>query len=163
MYFVRYAPLKEKLRDRTLTDREALPYMVVYAALISALFFPLPQDGFNAWDMGLWLMSIAAAVGGTFYVYAKNGGCQGHDFIQKVFVLGWVVAFRCLLVLIPVAVLSFVGLEFAGMLGEETGWPEVLLLIGFEVFYYQRLGRHIADTRANAAGAGLLPALPGQA
>ena len=34
MYFVRYQPLKEKLRERSLTDQEAFPYLVLTFFLI---------------------------------------------------------------------------------------------------------------------------------
>ena len=39
MYFFKIEPLKKQLRDRTLTDREALPYLLIFTALMS--LFPL--------------------------------------------------------------------------------------------------------------------------
>ena len=34
MYFVRYQPLKTQLRERLLTDRETLPYLIADTALV---------------------------------------------------------------------------------------------------------------------------------
>lgn len=147
MYFIRYQPLKEKLRDRTLGDREALPYVVVLYALIAVAMFPTHWE-WNSWDYASWVGSIAAGVFGAIHVYRCNGGRDGHDFVQKIFVLGWVVGFRCLLVFIPlIFVVAGIGL-FSGWVTEETGWIEFTLMLGFEVVFFQRLGRHIADTRA---------------
>lgn len=151
MYFVRYQPLKDKLRDRTLGDREALPYVVLFYALIAAALFPMTWEG-NAWDYASWGGSIAAGVFGPIHVYRCNGGRNGHDFVQKIFVLGWVVAFRCLLVFIPLMGVVMVAGVLGGWITEETGWIEFALMLGFEVVYFQRLGRHITDTRAARAG-----------
>ena len=30
MYFIDYHPLKQKLRSRSISDREALPYLIAY-------------------------------------------------------------------------------------------------------------------------------------
>ncbi len=147
MYFIRYQPLKDKLRDRTLGDREALPYVVVLYALIAAAVFPMHWE-WNAWDYASWVGSIAAGVFGTIYVYRCNGGRDGHDFVQKFFVLGWVVGFRCLLVFIPL-IFAVAGIcLFCGWVTQRTGWIEFVLILGFEVLYFQRLGQHIADTRS---------------
>ena len=38
MYFVKYQPLKRKLKKRTLSDREAVVYLVVYSFLLGLAF-----------------------------------------------------------------------------------------------------------------------------
>jgi hypothetical protein len=147
MYFFRYQPLKDKLKTRSLSDREALPYLVVFAGLAAAVYlFPTTAD-YNIWD---WIgggFSVALAVGGVFYAYARNGGKQGFDLVQKYVVIGWIVAVRCIVVFIPCAIaLYFVGETF-GLVAEDTGWYDTLVTAGFESILCQRIGRHIADTK----------------
>lgn len=148
MYFVRYQPLKEKLKTRSLTDREALPYFIIFLGLAS-LFALLPKlHDFNTWDWVGGGLSFALAIAGIFYAYAQNGGNQGFDIIQKCIVLGWVVGVRCFLVFIPIlCVLYFVAIAVFNLSIDETSWFDVLLIAGFEIVFYQRLGRHIKDTR----------------
>lgn len=101
MYFFRYQPLKEKLKSRTLTDREALPYLVLFSGIASAVYLLPPVEEFNAWD---WIgggTSVVLAVAGVIYTYVQNGGRQGFDLIQKFVVIGWVVGVRCILAFIP--------------------------------------------------------------
>ena len=73
MYFVRYPPLKEKLRERSLSDREALPYLVVYFAIFSALGV-LSVGEFNEFDIVSGVLSVIFAIGGVLYSYERNGG-----------------------------------------------------------------------------------------
>ena len=59
MQIVRYGTLKQKLRDRSLTDREALPYLVLICVMTTLLMsFPLFEE-FNKWDI---FSGIASAV-----------------------------------------------------------------------------------------------------
>lgn len=147
MYFIRYQPLKEKLKARTFSDREALPYLILYAGLAAAVYMFPSVGEFNAWD---WIgggLSVAMAVAGVIYAYNQNGSRQGFDLIQKYVVLGWVVAVRCILVFIPVGIALYLAGEALGVITEETGWFDVLIISGFEVVFYQRVGRHIRDTK----------------
>jgi hypothetical protein len=147
MYFIRYQPLKEKLKTRTLSDREALPYLILYAGLTAvACLFPTTEE-FNLWD---WIgggLSVSLAVGGVIYAYTQNGGKEGFDLIQKYVVIGWVVAVRCILVSIPIAIALFLAGDALGLITEETGWFDVLMNAGFEAVIYQRIGKHIGDTK----------------
>jgi hypothetical protein len=51
MYFIRYQPLKEKLKTRTLSDREALPYLILYAGLAAVVCLFSTMGEFNLWDL----------------------------------------------------------------------------------------------------------------
>ena len=150
MYFFQYKPLKEKLSNRSLSDREALPYLVLFSALVALIGGVPIVEGFNEFDAISVCLSVIFAIGGTCYVYQQNGGKEGFNLIQKYVVLGWVVTFRCLLVFLSVmiaVVIIAVVLEI-GETGEtETSGFEVVLTALFELIVYQRLGRHIRDTK----------------
>jgi len=147
MYFIRYQPLKEKLRSRTLSDREALPYLILYAGLGTVVYSFTTTEEFNLWD---WIgggLSISLAVGGVIYAYTQNGGKQGFDLIQKYMIIGWIVLVRCLLAFIPIAIALYLLAEEVGVMTDDTGWFDVLIIAGFEAVLYQRIGRHIRDTK----------------
>ena len=147
MYFIRYQPLKEKLKARTLSDRDALPYLILYAGLAAAIHLLPTTEVFNVWD---WIgggLSVSLAVGGVIYAYTENGGREGHDLIQKYVVIGWVAGVRCILAFIPIStVLYFTG-DALGVMTDDTGWLDVLIMAGFEAVLYQKIGRHIRDTK----------------
>lgn len=148
MYFIKYQPLKEQLRLRSVTDRDALPYLVIDAALTS-LVCALPLiDGFNYWDAISATLSVVLAIGGIIYAYRQNGGQTGYDLIQKYVIIGWVVSFRFMIIAIPViTALMIVGhmMDFVSL--DSTGPYNVIFALVFEVILYQRIGRHIRDTR----------------
>ena len=147
LYLIRYDPLKKLLRERTLTDREALPYFILFGALL-ALATSLPRiKAFNLWDALDGLAIISITILGTLYCYKQNGGSFGYDFIQKFIVLGWIVVFRCLLVFIPACVIIYICGAFFGVVGDKTTWLDFLVMTAFQIIYYQRLGRHLEDTR----------------
>ncbi len=160
MYFVQYQPLKERLRSRSVSDREALPYFLLYVGIASlAVALPLSSD-YNLWDGVSGGLSFVLAIWGVFYAYQRNGGNEGFDLIQKYVVLGWVVFFRCLLLLVPLGILvGIVGYQI-GLVGKETHLFDVLVVAVFEWIVYSRIGRHIADTRVEkreVAGDSLSP------
>jgi len=147
MYFVRYQPLKERLRESSVSDSEALPYLIADVAL-TALLFALPQsDGYNFWDGVSGCLSVATAVGGVLYAYKKNGGRDGYDFIQKYVVLGWVVGVRFLIAFVPIAlVLLLLGIHIGMTSCHATHPYDVVMIFLAEVIYVQRVGRHVGDT-----------------
>ena len=154
MHFVRYRPLKDKLRSRSVSEREALPYLVIFTALTALVgAFPL-IEGFNDWDFVSGLLSVAFAVGGVVYAYKSNGGNKGFDLIQKYVVLGWVVVVRCLLVFIPLGIVAYIAGDALGLTTDQTGFFDVLIIAIFEIVFYQRIGRHIRDTRSPNSDSG---------
>ncbi len=157
MHFVKYHPLKEKLRNRSVSDREALPYLVVFAALTTFVWvFPM-VDGFNEWDLISGLLSVVFAIGGIIYAYRSNGAKEGFDLIQKYVVLGWVVMVRCFFVFIPLIIVAYVAGESLGLVTDQTGLLDVLLIAIFELVLYQRMGRHIRDTRTTYSEQSVVP------
>jgi hypothetical protein len=147
VYFTNYQVIKEKLRSRTLSDRESLPYWIVFCGATASLpLFP-SLNNYNVWD---WIgggLFVLLTVMGVFYAYFKNGGKNGHDIILKYVVLGWIVFFRCYLRFIPIGMALFLAGEKLGIIIDETGWYDTLIFACFNAICYQRIGRHIADTK----------------
>ena len=145
MYFVQYHPLKEKLRERALSDGEAVPYLVVWGVLGNVWAMLWQMDGnFNSLDAFSWALWILITIGGIYYVYSQNGGASGFDFVQKYYVLGWVVYVRCFLAFIPIMVIEYVSA--ASYVLYSTNLFNVLADVAFGVILFWRTGVHIRDT-----------------
>jgi hypothetical protein len=146
MYFIQYQPLKERLRSRTVTDREALPYFMLFCVLeVLVISFPASSE-LNKWNIIETILNITITIIGVLYVYHKNGGSSGYDIIQKFVVLGWVVLIRCSIALIFVGSIINLIADYYGMLGDQTTLFDVVCITIVSAIYYERLGRHIADT-----------------
>lgn len=154
MYFWRIEKLKQEMVARPLSDRQVLPYVVVFAAVCSAVTY-LPRETGNGWDGigAIWSTLLAAL--GTIYIYRQNGGTEGRHFLQRYFAIGWVVAIRWLIVTMLVAVAYYGVLVAAGDDLEETYWHEPVLFGLLELAVYWRIGHHVRDLvqRANVAAA----------
>jgi len=150
MYFWRIERLKAELVARPLSDRDVLPYLVVSAALASVVYI-FPATMLNIWD-GLGVAwSVALAVFGTIYIFFQNGGAEGRNLLQRYFAVGWVVALRMLVVVVPVlaaflATLLAIGVE----MDVNTTWYDFLLFAIIESVFYLRFGHHVKDVAQRA-------------
>ncbi len=147
MYFIRYKQLKNRLRSRSVTDREALPYLILSVAIAALVSAPPPGTISNLWDCLSALFSAATAVGGILYAYHKNGGRSGFDLIQKFVIIGWVVTIRFALVFIPIAIVIIIAGTKMGVISlDYTGPYDILMILVAEIIFYQRIGKHVGDT-----------------
>ncbi|MCI0334030.1 MAG: hypothetical protein L0228_12500 [Planctomycetes bacterium] len=150
MYFWNLNDLKSLMANRPLTDREVLPYVIAYSVLTSAAFM-LPTLSVNRWDAAGAIWSVALAIGGTIYVYRRNGGSAGEHFLQRLLVIGWVVAVRLVVVFFLALIALFVVIEIFGELSEETTWYEFLLIAIWELIGYERVAHHVGDVAQRTA------------
>ncbi len=144
MYFWRIEALKADLAALPLTDRQVLPYLVLYSVLIAAVGI-IPFGPSNNWDMigGGW--SVLLAIVGTIYVYRKNGGEHGLHLLQRYLAIGWVVGIRWAAALLLITVAYFGVLEVVSEVSEDTTWLDFLVLAIAEGVLYWRIGHHIGD------------------
>lgn len=149
MYWFSYQPLKERLKNRLISDREALPYLLMFVALETLAVSVPDKSTMNKWDIIEMILFVVSSVGGMIYVYKKNGGSTGYDIIQKYVILGWVVIVRFFIFILPLGAVIYAVAYYAGLIGEETTFFNVPISIGLYLIYYERLGKHIADTNGN--------------
>ena len=160
MYFVQYNPLKQKLSSRSLSDGEALPYLILEGVVTVLLYLDISSEGLNAFDLVSVIISVAILIGGTFHVYDRNGGKEGFDLVQKYIVLGWVVGFRVFLASIPLFLMLGVLIGLANIDDAISDMLSVICGVAVKLIYYQRLGEHIRDTtgiETNNGGQNILP------
>jgi hypothetical protein len=150
MYFWRIEKLKQEMANRPLTDREALPYFLVYSGLTAAAgYVAMPLE--NAWDWAQAAWAVLIAILGAIHLYRSNGGNHGEYFFQRYFALGWVVGLRWLLVAVLVLVAFHVPMAFFRPDVEDTQWYDLLLLVVLETGLYWRIGHHIKDLARRVA------------
>ena len=147
MYFVRYASLKQQLRERSLTQRQALPYLIGTGIVIGLNNVLSLYCDSNSYDILSGFAMIVVFIIGTCYVYSENGGPSGFDFIRKYITLGWVVGCRFMLVWI---VFASVVLTLIFIFDDDSSAEATIYTVWLDSFigiiYYHRLGRHIRDT-----------------
>lgn len=147
MNFITYAPLKEQLRERTLSDRQALPYLIA-STTISAFLLSIPlHENYNLLDGLSVVVSLTLAIAGILFAYNKNGKENGYDLIQKFMVIGWITGVRFILIGIPISVVVGVVAHYLGFSFKETNPVGYTYYILFEALLYYRIGKHIEDTR----------------
>ena len=151
MYFWRLEKLKAQLAGQPLSERQALPYLIVFVAMFTAVSY-IPATVTNVWDRLGALWSVAMAVLGTIYIYRQNGGAEGQHFLQRYLAIGWVVGIRWL-VIIALAMVEFIALLTA--LGADIGdttWYEFLFVALAEAVVYWRIGYHVRDLAERTKG-----------
>jgi len=151
VYWWNLRAAKGELRAGALGARRVLPYLLAVAIVESvttelSFLTPSQEDPTSA---RVWLIAFAGAavtVLGCVYVYIRNGGASGVQFLERLFVLGWVTGMRYGAVSV-LAVALFFGLvvPFVPEAGEAAGeWADVLFLLA-AVAYYLYLGRHVGQ------------------
>jgi hypothetical protein len=143
MHFWRIEELKNKLKEKPLTEREALPYFLIYSAL-TTLVSILPTEETNFWDYVDVVSALIVTLAGTVYTFRCNGGTEGSHFLQRYFAIGWVVVLRWGVVVFPLFILVL-GVT------EETTWHDAVYFGVAAIVYYQRLGHHMRDVAASTS------------
>lgn len=129
---------------RPLSDREVLPYLVVFVGLVVAVGY-IPQPVANLWDALGAVWNVAVSVLGTIYIYQQNGGAGGQYFLQRYFALGWVVSIRWLGTVILVGIAVALLKALLGSDAEETTWYEFAIIAALEAVVYWRIGWEVRD------------------
>ncbi len=163
MYFTKYDPLKERLRDRKLDDREALPYFALLSVLTAmvASFANPSGKSLDMWSAVEAIVTVLITIAGVIYCYKQNGGQSGYDFIQKSVVLGWVVGIRLVLLFLLVSMALTVLQKYLALPEEGKVWVDTVVGFLANGFYYERLGRHLRDTNNRSLAKPAEPSLGG--
>lgn len=150
MHFWRIEKLKQAMAERPLSERETLPYLVVYCALSSAVI-SIPQEMGNGWDVAGAAWSVLLAVLGTIHIYRQNGGGAGQHFLQRYFAIGWVVAIRWLVIGIGCLAAFYLPLGLFAPEVAATRWYDFAFLAALEAAVYWRIGHHVRDLARRAS------------
>lgn len=149
MYCIRYYPLKNHLKARAIDDQDALPYFLSIC-LLEMLTNSIPSSNreFDFYSVISIVLNFAVTIFGIIYSNQRNGGRNGHDIILKIVVLGWVLAVRFIITVIPLMLLAYVVAHFIGISRIGNDASDVALFLFLNIIFYLRLGHHISDTKA---------------
>jgi len=151
MYFWKIESLKNDIHNGSFTDKQLIPYVVLYAGLYAAaieITGHLPYENVNIWTYVMSMLNILIPIAGTIYAYKMNGGGNGSNFASKYFSIGFVVGIRFLVYLIPMIVLMAAYWIYA--FGDQENLPttfvEVFIFSSWFALLYIRMAKHIGDT-----------------
>ena len=137
--------LKQRLASGAVSQRELFLYLLVWVAL-DAIIVAVDLGDPNKWDHISSALSVLTVVVGTTYVFVKNGGSAGLDFLPRYLALSWVLAVRFLvLVMVPAMVGYLIIHELISEVPEQATAGDVILVMVMEVAYYWRMGHHIGE------------------
>jgi len=161
VYFWNIEALKSSLRAGGMEDRSAIRYLLCLGGVTLAGYSVLPLLGRrNAWDTIDEVVWLVAFLAGTYFVYRRNGGAAGRDFLPRFLSLTWVFGIRFSVMVTLPCVASVVVLEtlIFGSVPELTTPYESAVNAGLAIVYVFGLARHVA-----ACSAGGIAAQPGAA
>jgi hypothetical protein len=151
MYFYSINKLKDRLKSGQLSERESVPYLIISAAFIALFaYFPSPPE--NLWDYVSLSISLALAILGTIWLYQKNGGSDGKDFIYRYIILGFVVIVRYITAMLPVIILYLCFYYYSNDSSDETTWFDCVILVSTELLFYWYFGKQIGDLHEKQKG-----------
>jgi hypothetical protein len=150
MYFWKIENLKKDLREKGLSEKEGFYYLFVTILLYTIALTPYEKT--SIWDMYNTVSMVLISAVGLIYLYKKNGGNTGHNFLQRYFSLGWVYAIRWVVFwLIPGTIVY--GLFYhsinpgVGAIGTKPS--DVLFGALLYSIYFFFLGKHIKEVASS--------------
>ena len=153
MYFWNIRRLKSDLVERGLTESQSMMYLLVLwviSTLAAGVAAILP---WNVWACVFWVGSTLILILGVLYMYHRNGGAGGQQFLPRCLSLFWVCGVRWLVMFaIPTAVVLGAWLAFTEPWTDELLVPmtpvEAVWDVLVAVPLYWRVGVHIRDVAA---------------
>ncbi len=145
MYFWNIKELKEKLKEKPLSDYEIFPYLILTIAF-ELLPYSSSWSNYNKWDYFSEIHMFLIPILGLIYTYHQNKGKNGTNFLQRYFSLNWVLGIRFLIPIITLMIVVLaIDLFIVEFLNDETSWYESVTFMLLEIIFYYRLGVHIKD------------------
>jgi hypothetical protein len=146
MYIWNLEKVTAEIKDRPFTEAELFPYFLVYTALYSPIIIPVMGTvTYNLWDTVMGVIYFFISLIATYYIYRKNGGPNGKDFVQKYLTIGFVFWVRWVVfVALPVTV---IWMFFLLSDTTTTQLFDVVIFSLLSAHYYWRLGVYLGKLR----------------
>ena len=145
MYFWKIKKLKEDIRHARVPARDYFYYFLSYTTIYSILLMLAVIQLYETLGIVMAIIQVLLFVGGTYYAFYSNGAGQGKDFMRRFFSIGWVFLLRATFFM-GIGMLNLYVMTY--LLGVErlfTLQNSAIIALVFEVLFYWRIGRHIAD------------------
>ena len=153
MYFWNIKKLKANLIERPMTDKEVLPYLIAILLMFTIAEYSPKPIHYNIKDYLEICIVTIANIFGTYWLYLKNNGNTGSNFLQRYFALGWVAVIRVIVFCLPVVILFFIigtALQVMTPDTKNTNWHDLIAIILLEIYYFWYFGKHLVDVAQKA-------------
>jgi len=147
MYFWKIKLLKEDIRNNLLTPKDNFLYFVSYTVLYSIFLMVAVVQLYETLGILMAIIQILLFIGGTYYAYYSNGAAKGKDFAKRFFSVGWVFLLRATFFMGLGMLNLYVMTHIFGMEKLFTVSNSAIIGLVFEILFYWRIGKHIADIR----------------
>lgn len=145
MYFWKIKKLKEDILNDRLSAKENFFYLLAYSTFYMILLLIAVVQLYES--VGIWMAVIQVLLfaGGTYYAFYSNGGAKGKEFSKRFFSIGWVFLVRATFFMTIGMLNLYVMTHLFGMERFLTVGSSAMIGLLFEMLFYWRIGKHIAD------------------
>lgn len=136
------------LRQKDLSEPATFGYFLTIMAfdwLQFTLIATTPTPSISPWSTANSWTTFAITVLGLIYLYIKNGGSAGRNFLQRYFPLS--VTVGCKFVVAMFLVSWLMPTILAGQSREVLGWSTMAALAAVNMLMFWRIGVHLESLR----------------
>lgn len=138
--------VREQLRTNALSEAAVFAYFLIITAfdwLQFTLIATGPRADVSIWSaVGSWA-TFVMTVAGLIYLYIRNGGATGKQFLYRYFPLSVTVGWKFIIAM--AVIMWFIDVVLSGASAEIRGWTSTLTLIALNVGMFGRIGAHLAS------------------
>lgn len=138
--------VREQLHANALSEGATFAYFLVIMAfdwLQFTFVATMPSADVSLWSVvGSWA-TFVITVAGLIYLYIRNGGSTGREFLHRYFPLSVTVGWK--FVMATALVIWLVDCVLSGTSTEVRGWTSTLALMALNVGMFWRIGAHFAS------------------
>lgn len=138
MYFWNTKELKQELKAGKITENRAFPYflavLIVDTLAMATLEVFHSDTELGAWDYIETFGYFTIVVGGTIFLYHRNGGAAGREFFARYFSILWVVGIRFFALSVPLLAIWLATLSEDDH-STRTTWYEAVVYLSFMIIY----------------------------
>ncbi len=149
MYFWNIKNLKKDIRHARISSRDYFYYFLAYSTVYSILLIMTVIQLYETLGIVIAIVQILLFIAGTYYAFYSNGAREGRDFIRRFFSIGWVFLLRATFFMSIGMLNLYVMTSIFGLQNLFTIQNSAIIALLFEVLFYWRIGRHIADLSYN--------------
>ena len=138
--------IREQLHANALSEGATFAYFLVITAfdwLQFTLIATVPGADVSIWSVVSSWATFIITVAGLIYLYIRNGGLAGRQFLHRYFPLSVTVGWK--FVMATVVVMGLVDFVLSGTSVEVRGWTSTLALMASNVGMFWRIGAHLAS------------------
>ena len=144
--------VKELLRKECVPEAVTFGYflaIMIFDWLQFTLIATTPTPRINVWSEASSWITFVVTVLGLLYLYRKNGGGNGKQFLQRYFPLSVTVGWKFVAAMFISLWLVSAGL--AGRDEETVGWSTTVTLALLNIAMFWRIGFHLSSLSDEAA------------